>query len=217
MGYAQFGEDEIFVPLMKKCLERHGSANLLELGSNDGITLSNSRELIELGFNAALVEPAPTPFGKLKSLYDGNEKVHCFNFAIGEKTGKADFYDSDSHLKNGDTSLLSTLVPSEMDRWGNTQKFEKIEVDVVTLSDFMTNYSPFRVYDFISVDCEGVDFYILTQMNLIGMKTSVVIVEWNGVGFEKFDQYFDHMNFELIHKNGCNLIYSSRSERRNFR
>lgn len=217
MYYTQYGESAIFVPLMKKCLERHGSVNLLDLGANDGINLSNSRELIELGFNAALVEPAPVPFAKLEALYAGNEKVSLFNFAIGEQTGRADFYDSDSHLKIGDTSLLSTLVPAQKNRWGATQKFKKIEVDVFTFRDFMEVHSPYQVYDFISIDCEGLDFQILTQMNLLAMKTSVVIVEWNGVDFEKFDRYFQDMNFSLIHKNGVNLIYSSNNHRRDYR
>lgn len=217
MDYTQYSEGDIFVPLMRKCLNRHGNVNLLSLGENDGVTFSNSRELIELGFRATLVEPAPIPFAKLRNLYVNNDNVNCFNFAIGETTGKSKFYDSDSHLKNGDTSLLSTLIPSEIDRWKGTQKFEEIEVDVVTFQDFMNLYSPYRVYDFISIDIEGADFAALSQMNLISMKTSVVIVEWNSVDFDKFDEYFKHMNFSLVHKNGCNLIYSSNNERRDYR
>lgn len=150
--------------------------SLLELGANDGKTLSNSLGLIEIGWKAVLVEPNIKSFEKLSKLHKNNKNVHCLPFAISDESGELDFYESGSHLSDNDHSLLSSLNPDEILRWGNTAKFTLTKVPVITF-DIMLEKSPIKEFDFISIDCEGVDMVILRQIDL--SKTKMICIEWN--------------------------------------
>lgn len=189
---------------------------LLSIGENDGKTISNSLALIDKGWKAVLVEPSPTAFKKLSDLHRNNSNVLCFNTAIGDFNGDAEFYESGEHLGVGDSALLSTLDVKETERWGNTAQFNKINVPVITFLKFETNDTESfikKTFDFISIDAEGYDLRILKQIDLIGHNTSMVIIEWNGKDFNEFDNYFKGQGFKLYLKNIENLIYVSISNR----
>lgn len=147
--------------------------HLLDIGANDGQTFSNSRYLLEyLNWSGLLIEPSPTAFKKLNSLYKDNDLVECLNVAIANEKGRIDFYDMGEHVGNGDSSLLATAVPSELARWGNVQ-FNKVKVKAVTYADIIDTY------DFITIDCEGLDLDVLKQIDL--KHTNLVCIEHNSV------------------------------------
>jgi FkbM family methyltransferase len=147
--------------------------HLLDIGANDGQTFSNSRYLIEhLHWSGLLIEPSPTAFKKLNALYKDNDLVECLNVAIANEKGRIDFYDMGEHIGNGDTSLLSTAVQSETNRWACTQ-FAKCKVKAITYEQIVDTY------DFITIDCEGLDLDVLRQIDL--KHTSLVCVEHNSV------------------------------------
>lgn len=147
--------------------------HLLDIGANDGQTFSNSRYLLkELNWSGLLVEPSPTAFKKLKALYNDNDLVECLNVAIANEKGRIDFYDMGEHVGKGDTSLLSTAVKDELVRWHGVE-FKKTKVKAVTYADIIDTY------DFITIDCEGLDLDVLKQIDL--KHTSLVCVEHNSV------------------------------------
>jgi FkbM family methyltransferase len=152
----------------------HAPGHLLDIGANDGQTLSNSRALIEYkDWSGLLVEPSPTAFKKLNSLYKDNDLVECLNVAIANEKGRIEFYDMESHLGKGDTSLLSTAVATELPKWASTTEFKKIKVKAVTYAEIVDTY------DFITIDCEGLDLDVLRQIDL--KHTQMVCVEHNSV------------------------------------
>lgn len=147
--------------------------HLLDIGANDGVTFSNSRYLLEhLNWSGLLIEPSPTAFKKLNGLYKDNDLVECLNVAIANEKGRIDFYDMGEHVGKGDTSLLSTAVQSETSRWNGVQ-FNKVKVKAVTYADIIDTY------DFITIDCEGLDLDVLRQIDL--KHTSLVCIEHNSV------------------------------------
>ena len=185
MSFSQNREEEVI-------LKYFGShiGTFLSVGENDGETLSNVRQLAINGWRGVCVEPCPEPFEKLEKLYDyydsylngeaidNYDAVLIINIAIGTETGYADFYKSGEHLGKGDSGLLSTLVPSEMDRWKGTEVFEKIMVPVISWSDFYENLCN-PTFDFVSIDIEGKDVDVLEQMDLDAMETKMVCIEHN--------------------------------------
>lgn len=152
----------------KYILEFFGGSigNLLDIGANDGKTLSNSLALIEKGWSGVLVEPGKTAYSKLEKLHGFNPRINLVNFAISDKVGKVEFYESEVHkpLGNSNYGLLSTLDKNEISRWKGTEKFNKTEVECL---DFQTllNFSQ-GSFDFITIDAEGVDLAILRQIDL---------------------------------------------------
>lgn len=201
MDYSQFGEGKIIN-------EYFGDKGvLISLGENDGRTLSNVLGLIERGWKAYLVEPSEVPFAKLKELHKGNENVKCFNYAVGTYDGDTFFYDSGTHLNKGDTGLLSSTSEQEIKRWGKLCTFEKKTVKMKTWGFFKKD-AKFRKADMISIDCEGVDFDILTQIDFNALKTKMVCVESNSVENEKYINYMFKFGFKLHYSNSCNLIFT---------
>lgn len=199
MNYSQNNEQEI---IEKYFAGKKGT--FLDIGANDGLTLSNTRRLAELNWKGVFVEPSPTAFKKLRENYENMSGFYFYNFALGTSNGKVKFWDSGPHLNNGDHGLLSTLNPSEKERWKN-QQYTEIEVQCYRWKTFLNRLS-IREFDFISCDAEGEDFEILRQIDL--RQTSCVCVEWNGKP-ELKEQYDPLMiGFKVIYTSPENLIYA---------
>lgn len=173
VSYAQNGED-LFV------LEYFGDfkGELLDIGANDGMTFSNSRLLIEIGWDAHLLEPGSI----FDELYDNYKTkpltVAVHNFGIGEKSEVVQFYESGPHIKNGkDKGLVSTTDYQETLRWTDVEFIEK-NIQLVTFENFY-DFVERPKFDFISLDAEGMDWQILQQIDLDAVGCKVLCIEWN--------------------------------------
>jgi len=203
MNFSQNNEQEIILEYFKNQL----GGSFLDIGANDGQTLSNSRALALSGWSGVCVEPAPDPFQKLEKLYEGS-KVLVFECAIGKADGRMPFHISGTHLHKGDSGLLSTLEPEEIKRWQGTEQFIESEVEVFTWPTFYQSCGV-QTFDFISIDAEGLDLFILKEMNLKEMATKLVCVEWNNNSKMKlaFNSILRSYGMRLMHVNFENLIY----------
>lgn len=179
----------------------------LSLGENDGITLSNVRALLLGNWNGILVEPAAEAYSKLAKLYNNDYSVITVNAAIAQTDGPIDFYDCGSHLGKGDTSLLATTNPAELARWKKSgEVFTKTTVRGITFNTLMAETGVSH-FDFISIDCEGVDYQVLSQIDLTKTGTSLVCVEYNGKEPQKYLDYCaKHGLTKVVHRNFENLI-----------
>lgn len=199
--YSQYGEGKIIAEYFKEF-----KGTLLSLGENDGKTLSNVLGLIENGWTAHLVEPSPSVFSKLESLHGDNRKVKCYETAIAEHNGTIKFYNSGSHLNYGDTSLLSTTDIKEVNKWRNKCAFNEIEVNCMTFETFI-KMSGIINLDLISIDCEGLDYFILTQIDFKTHNTKCICVEHNNIDTQKYINYMSNLGYKVHFKNYCNLIF----------
>lgn len=176
---------------------------LCSIGENDGKTFSNALALIELGWDAILVEPSPCTFEKLKELHKDRDNVICINAAVGESAGKMKFYESGHHLKDkSDYALLSTLDPNETIKWRKAGiEFKEIEVDVITMTELNAHF------DFVTIDAEGLDIEILKQIDLT--HTSLLCIEWNSIMANKLVimEYCSQFGMnKIIYESGENLL-----------
>jgi len=151
---------------------------LLDLGANDGTTLSNSRAAILRGWFGVLVEASPTAFSRLRSLYAYEEQVELHNVAVCAQSGKMILHESGPHLNTGDTGILSTLVTAERDKWAPTTHFTPAWVECVAFRDLLKR-SQFAEFDLITMDIEGMDETVLAQMDLTSMGVRMLIIENN--------------------------------------
>ena len=208
MAYSQNDEEDLIRIFFRK--DDQTKLAFLDCGSNDGITLSNTYACAERGWKGVLVEPSATAFGKMEELYKDNNDVVLCNFAVSDKVGTATFWESGEHLGKGDTSLLSSLKKEEMARWTTSgETFVETTVLTRTFKD-VVEYAK-RVtdkFDLISIDVEGLDFEILTQIDLNEVKCRMLVIEWNGQNESKFTTYCEKFGFRLLTKNGINLIYT---------
>lgn len=205
--YSQGKEQKHIVEFFKDQQIGH----VLDIGANDGKTFSNSLRLIELGWLAVLVEPSPACVAKLNVLHSGNDNVIIAQVAISHTTGKAIFHESGALLvpeivDKSNVSLVSTLIESEKDRW-DSLNMQWNEYSVITKSwaDFKKDY-PF-VYDFISIDAEGMDMEILKQIDLTDVK--LLCIEFNSIEAVRLEilEYTAKFGMNsVIYQSGENLL-----------
>ena len=144
--------------------------SLLSLGENDGKTFSNSYDLIQLGWSADLVEPIYKPYYAMKTLHESNPKVKCHNFGISSQNEVRNIFSPED-------TLIASLIESEVKKW-NTP-YSQVECQFYT---FKTAYERFKnlCFEFITIDCEGMDLEILKQLPLGFLGCQCICVEYSG-------------------------------------
>lgn len=202
-SYAQNQEDLFVLNYFKSF-----KGTLLEIGSNDGHTLSNSLLLIENGWKAHLLEPGETCVD-LMYLHEKNDKVTVHNFGIGETNGKVKFYESANHVPGGtDKGLVSSTDYAETERWRKAGvQFKETEIMLYTFDKFWSSIGKPQ-FDFISIDTEGCEVAILKQIDLEKVGCKVLIIEWNGNPelSTKFTRYCEGYRLALV--NNENMIFT---------
>jgi FkbM family methyltransferase len=204
--YSQNNEDQIIAAHFGDY-----KGTLVEIGANDGVTLSNSKLLIEMGWEAHLFEPSIPTFRKLEDLHITNTKVYTYPFGISEFSGERTFYESGQLLGGEDKSLVSCINPEEMKRWGTKVHFVQTKANFTTWNEFVKEYGyEEKTFDFISVDAEGEDWNILKQINMKQHNCKVLCVEWNSIDglSEKFVEFANYFEMKEIHRNEENIIFA---------
>ena len=163
---AQLNQD-IFALLMNKF--RPGF--FLEIGANDGFTLSNTAYLEkEFGWKGILVEANP----KYRVSLSAREGAVIVNKAVSSERGAAVFIDAG--LYGG---LESSLDESHR---SHTRDAASIVVECMGLQEILdTTAAPVRI-DFISIDVEGGEVPIIEQMVSVNRRFGCGCVEHNGRG-----------------------------------
>lgn len=183
---------------------------LLDLGCNDGVTFSNSRQLIENGWVADLVDASPTMVAVCKEVYKDNGDVRVYNYGVSTQEGIGILHESGAHVPNGkDRSLVSTIHEAEKARWPNVT-FKQVEVPFITFKRFHSLSGEYK-YEFISIDCEGCEWDILQQIDLTAVGCKCLCIEWNSnkeLG-ELFKSYCTVKHgMRLLHTNAENMIFA---------
>ena len=178
-----------------------------DIGANDGITFSNTRKLLELGWKGIFVEPSPAAYFRLKDNIEKYEDAYCYNFAIGEHNHDTTFKQSGAIL-GSDVGLVSTFVDEEMNRFKHVTSYVDMPVRVFRWKTF---YNRLRIknFDFFSIDVEGMEAIILKQLDKVDYNgAQLVCVEWNSKPENRveYDKYLS--KFKVIHTTAENLIYA---------
>lgn len=85
-AYSQRGEDGIIEEVCRRLGLDTGVC--VEFGAGDGMSLSNTRNLINKGWTALMIESVPSLFNICKLRYRDNSKVTCLNVAVDRNQNK---------------------------------------------------------------------------------------------------------------------------------
>ena len=179
----------------------------LDIGANDGKTLSNTYALAQRGWKGYCIEPSPSAYKRLAELYKGSRKVKTYPFAIGDHNDTVPLYESGPLLNHEDTGLVSTFNASEMERFRNKVTYTPVDVKVFKWRTFVNRLRN-RQFDFISIDVEGNDAMVASQIDF--SQTRCVCIEWNSNDIlrQTFKQLFGENNFKIIYTSAENLLFA---------
>jgi FkbM family methyltransferase len=197
--YSQNNEEEV---ILKECQRLSlTTGKLLDVGAYCTEAFSNSRALIEQGWQGVLVEPSPIPFMKLANAYAGNSNVVLVNAAVSpDKAKLVKWFDS-----NGDA--LSSTSPLHVAKWEAAKvKFTVFYVYLLPMIDLFDQFG-FN-FDFINIDVEGANmdmFQALPWPALTG--TRILCVEHDGRQLE-MKALAARYGFHPLSLNAENIIFN---------
>ena len=171
MTFAQSGEDAIAAYILRFLQLPVSEITYLDLGANHAKELSNTYYFYTLGARGVLVEANPELIPELKR--ERPEDI-VLNVAIGLESGqKIDFY-----VLNGDGLSTVSFEEAQEACRQNSELFIKgrYKVNTCTVKEIIDQYFE-KAPTILSIDLEGLEESILTQMDLEKCKPWIIILE----------------------------------------
>ena len=143
----------------------------VDIGAATGKHISNSYHLeVNLGWNGICVEPNPQSYAELKVV----RKCSSFNLAIADRTGTAKFT-----LKGEMSQIVFENDAENLDIFGGGPSGNIIDDEVITPSELLRRADAPQVIDYLSLDTEGNERYILSIFPFHNYKVKAITVEHN--------------------------------------
>lgn len=183
------------------------TGTLLDCGSNDGRTFSNSRKLMLDGWKGYFFEPSSVCADLIK-LYEDNSNAIIHHCGIGGYSRTEILHESGAHVANGnDRALVSTIIQQERARWSNVE-FNPYEIQILGFKEWWGREQP--TLDFISLDIEGMEVELLPTIDLTLVGCKCLCIEWNSKKEleRRYTDYCAQHNMTEIHRNAENIIFA---------
>jgi FkbM family methyltransferase len=201
-SYSQYGDDLVIYDYFKG-----RTGNFLDIGANDGVTISNTYKLLKNGWSGTYIEGSKNVFDRLK-INTLNTNTQCLNYFLSDKNESVTLYSNsklfDNSININNIDLLTTIDRNcylKTKDWG---EFEEIECESFTFHDIEEDLK-FNEYQMISIDIEGLDYEVLSQINLEKYKTEMIVIEYDG-DEEKRKKIINYCN--IYHLN--NILFDNR-------
>lgn len=197
-GYSQFGQDVFLLKLFR------GKRDLVfvDVGANEGVIESNTYMLERcLGWKGLCFEPLPSRFQYLIS----QRRCTAFKNCVAEKEGTVTMIDA------GYMSSVEEYTPKYHKFRQVTHIKDRFNATCVVLKNVLRDYGVDKI-DYLSIDVEGAEIYVLRGIDFSKVKIKVISVEntynmgevhalmrKNGFRFKYvvgIDSFFVHESFE---------------------
>lgn len=140
----------------KWILEYYGKfkGRFLDIGAHNGIALSNTRALVDLGWSGVCVEPAPTIFSELLQLYERSTTVKVVNCAVDVESKLKFFFDNDG-------GYVSTLSKEHQEYFSKEHGsgYRGMYLKTIRIEELFECFG--FDFNFLNLDIEGIDLEVL--------------------------------------------------------
>lgn len=191
--YSQNKEEEIL--LMGMGHKQKGY--ILDIGANDGVTLSNSRAFIERGWHGCMVEADYEAFTKLAHLYRENPDITLINAAVDLEGGPHQL------RKSKDCGLVSSLFENKAWESSFIHKYWVMRMLPSHVAELCA-----RGPDIVTVDIEGRSFEVAQKLpEAWGVK--MFCIEHDGRALE-ISAWAGDRGYRVVDLNQENIILAKR-------
>lgn len=212
LSWSQNGEDDLIWKYFNKKL----SGLVIEVGAFDGVHLSNSLALENLGWDAICIEPHPQYFNHLRQ---NRPKAQCINAAVIGDTNKdkISFYAEELGLLSGVQIDLEDVKSRYIKRGLEFKEPEVIDVNARTLNSILSELGiqP-NTIDCVVIDIEGSEIDALRGFDLDYYAPRCLVVEANDTESEmKLIAYLAHNSkYIKARKLGPNIFFTPNERKR---
>ncbi len=145
----------------------------VDVGANDGVTVSNSLMFLKKGWDVILVEPNPSIFKKLTENVSAFPGAHPVQKACSAEKGKVSLtiFEEDPY------GMYSRLGSGEAREQHEGPIAEVVEVEADTLTSILEQNNCPKDFGVLSVDTEGFDLAVLKSLDFSVFRPRMVITE----------------------------------------
>jgi FkbM family methyltransferase len=175
----------------------------VELGANDGVTLSSTLGLIRDGWSGLAVEANPAVFARLKNNWQAFSKVKIVCAAVAPEAGPVKLYLG----KNDPDGLLSTISTEESEWFKEHRSENSVEVSGIPLTVLLDREGAPQRPDLLLVDTEGMDYDILLTLDFQKYRPKLIVTEdYEPKNADKFD-LLRRTGYSFSKRVGCNTFW----------
>lgn len=201
MAYTQKPDEERFI--LECCSEPTG--RLLEIGAWNPRTFSNSRALIERGWEAVLVEPSPMPMHELVKEYGNDPKITLVCAALGMQQAKQLVA---MHVSQ---DAMTTCDENTFRKWSEEGTnpsvggyYGSFFIPSITFADIFLRFG--GGFDFVSIDAEGISVELLKNLLYeTPVRPHCICFEHDNRFAESF-AFIQGAGYHMVYENDCNRI-----------
>lgn len=202
-SYSQLGADLVAYALHKG--KKDGF--YVDIGANDGVSISNTLLFESLGWQGFCVEANPKTFQQLRK----NRKCDCYNLAVFSKNvGKMKMATSNASALD---SLEINLTDNHRNRMqyegGRNEELQYVDVQSATFDEIMINYPSITHIDFMSIDIEGGELEALQGIDFDKYTFSLMAIEHNYVteASENIIALLESKGYKLLFFNAWDFFF----------
>ena len=198
--FSQYGQDKY---IFENYFKQYEDGTYIDIGANDGVSLSNTLFFEQNGWSGYCFEPIPSVFEKLKT---NRPRAKSFNCAIGHENKEVEFLWVD-----GEAEMLSSVLDYcdynhlyriNKEAHENKDKLNGMQVKMATLDNFVPIDEQI---DYLSLDTEGGEPQIL-ECILSKYSPTIISIE---VNYDSEDHRLMKVidgKYSIENKLGCDFI-----------
>jgi FkbM family methyltransferase len=179
----------------------------LEIGAWDGIHISNSYHLEQLGWDGVCVDPFPKNFQR--------RKARLVEVAISKEGGQREFVKVGVDRRHGgDVSYFSGFRDSLTTYWPVIQEhceYEIVLVPTITIGELYRRYLLPSDIHFLSIDTEGSEEEILSSIDFNEFHYGMIMFEHNADSIvrERIGKHLNQWGYTFLDSTGIDDVYCS--------
>jgi len=172
----------------------------IDVGSNDGITASNTKHFEDRGWYCLCIEP-----NKNHNLW--RNRKNTLDFAISNINKDNDIFNvvnyNDHEISTSSLRIDERLIELEKSIGNNNPVITQTNVNTRTLDHIIENYYKYGKIDFISIDTEGTELDVLMGLNLKKYRPKLLVVEnnFNDPQIEDHLKKYDYIKDKRVEAN----------------
>lgn len=207
--FSQHGQDQFVLDNFFR--GRRGGV-FVDVGAYDGEKFSNTLFFERsMGWTGLCVEPLPSAFAKLRLI----RRTICEQVCVSDFDGEAEFVETeagvDEKMLSGLANTFDARHVTRLQKQATTRISRR--VPVTRLSSLLARHALYDI-DFCSVDTEGAELSILSELDLQRFKIKVFTIESNYEGDDRIANLMAKKGYDFVTRRVQDLIFKRHDVKR---